>query len=155
MKKFIKGLGKMLWRHKLLSMICLIAFVIIIIMLYVFASIFVGSNGKYGHRLDGIKTVELTKKELSSISDGIMKNDTVSDSSVRVEGKIVYVDIEFKENANKDKAKEISSSVLKEFSDKEIDFYDFEFILSQKGEKGFKLTGTKSPKNKIISWIKS
>ena len=155
MKDFFKGLGKMLWRHKLLSMICLVAFIIIVILLYIFASIFVGSNGKYGHRLDGIRSVELSKKELSNISDSIDKNEIVKSSSVRVEGKIVYTDIDFKENANKDKAKEVSKSVLDEFSDKEKDFYDFEFVLSQEGEKGFKLTGTKSPKNKTISWIKS
>lgn len=155
MKDFFKGLGKMLWRHKLLSLICFTAFIIIVILLYIFASIFVGSNGKYGHRLDGIKAVELSKKELSSISDSINENDTVKNSSVRVEGKIVYIDIDFKESANKDKAKDISKSVLDEFSDKEKDFYDFEFVLSQEGKKGFKLTGTKSPKNKTISWIKS
>lgn len=157
MKRFFKGVGKLLWRHKLLSLICLCAFAIVLIMLYVFCSIFIGSSGKYGHRLDGIKEVQISKKELSSVTSSIKKSDNVNNASVRIEGKIVYVDIEYNKDTNKDKAKEIANEVLKEFSDDEKGFYDFEFILFQKtdDDKGFKLTGTKSPKNDKISWIKS
>ena len=157
MKRFFKGVGKLLWRHKLLSLICLCAFAIVLIMLYVFCSIFVGGNGKYGHRLDGIDEVRISSKELSSITSKFKKGDNVNNASLRLEGKIVYVDIEFNKDTNKDKAKEIANSVLGEFSDDEKAFYDFEFILFQKtdDDKGFKLTGTKSPKKDKISWIKS
>ena len=152
----MKRFWKMLWRHKILSIICFLSFAIVLILLYIFCSVFVGSSGKYGHRLDGIDKVTLTSKELSSVNDGISSSDVVLKSSVRLEGKIVYVDIIFKENATKEKAKEVSNSVLNEFSDKEKDFYDFEFVLSQKEDNsGFKLIGTKSPKNEKISWIKS
>ena len=157
MKGFFKGLGRLLWRHKLLSIICFLAFVIVLIMLYVFCSIFVGGGDKYGSRLVGIEKVEISKKKVSSVVKEIKKGENVWNAKVRLEGKIVYVDIIFNKDSNGDKAKEIASSVLNSFSDDEKAFYDFEFILSQNTEdnNGFKLTGTKSPKKDNISWIKS
>lgn len=155
MKKFFNGVRNLIWRHKLLFLICLCAFVIIFIMLYVFFSVFLGSNGKYGHRLDGISSVKLSNKDLSSVKEDIDGNKIVDSSSIRLVGKIVYIDIVFTKDADSSKAKEIAGKCLEKFDDDEKEFYDFEFILSQDIDNGFNITGTKSPKIDNISWIKS
>lgn len=147
-------------RHKILSIICLLAFIIVVILFYVFCSIFVGGNDKYGNRLDGIKEVQFTKSELSDISKEIEKNGEVDSAKVRVQGKIVYLDIVFTKETSKDKAKEIANKTLDSFEKDELKFYDFEYILTQVGsddkdDAGFKITGTKGPKTDSISFIKS
>ena len=155
MKKILTGLRKMLWRHKLLSLICFLAFAVIAIMMYIFFSVFLGNNGKYGNRLDGIEKVQLSKKELTEVSNWIKDTKVVENCSVRVVGKIVYVDIFFNKDANLNEAKNLAGGALGKFEDDEKAFYDFEFILSQNKEDGFKVVGTKSPMIDNISWIKS
>lgn len=49
-------------RHKLLSAICLLAFIVIIMMMYVFFNLFVGGSNKYGDRLKGIENHKVEKK---------------------------------------------------------------------------------------------
>lgn len=157
MNSFLGKIKDLVSRHRILSMICLLALVIIIILMYIFSSIFTSNGNNYGDRLRGIKDVEVAKSKLSSVSDKIKENSEVTKASVRVQGKIVYLDIEFNADTSLDKAKEIANSSLDNFSDKEKKFYDFEYILYQKKDDntGFKITGTKGPKTDGISFIKS
>ena len=157
MNSFLEKIKDLVSRHRILSMICLLALVIIIILMYIFSSIFTSNGNNYGDRLRGIKDVEIAKSKLSSVSDKIKENSEVTKASVRVQGKIVYLDIEFNADTSLDKAKEIANSSLDNFSDKEKKFYDFEYILYQKKDDntGFKITGTKGPKTDGISFIKS
>lgn len=153
----LKKLKDLLLRHKLLSIICILAFIIIVMMIYIFFSIFVGGTNKYGNRLEGIKAVEISKSDLSSVKKKIESKDEVESSKVRLEGKIIYIDIKFKEDVKADDAKKIAKEILEEFDEDEQKFYDFEFILYQEKDKdkGFKITGTKGPKTDGISFIKS
>lgn len=157
MNSFLGKIKDLVSRHRILSMICLLALVIIIILMYIFSSIFTSNGNNYGDRLRGIKDVEIAKSKLSSVSDKIKENGEVTKASVRVQGKIVYLDIEFNADTSLDNAKEIANSSLDNFSDKEKKFYDFEYILYQKKDDntGFKITGTKGPKTDGISFIKS
>ena len=155
MKSFFGGLKNMLLRHKLLSLICILAFIVIMIMLYVFFSIFVSGSDVYGRRLSGIEEVKLSKSKLNKESDNIEKLTEVKSCKVRVQGKIVYFDIIFNKGVSKDKAKDIAKKTLDDFSKDEKEFYDFEYILTQDDEKGFKITGTSGPKTKGISFIKN
>ena len=50
-----KKIKNLLSRHKILAVICLLALIVIIILFYMFCSIFVGGSDKYGNRLDGIE----------------------------------------------------------------------------------------------------
>lgn len=158
MKKFFKGFFKMLLRHKILTVICFLAFTIVLVMFYIFCSVFIGGTDKYGNRLNGIEKVEFSSKELTSIADSIKENDEVDNSNVRVQGKIVYINIVYKKDVSVNKAKEIANDSLKKFDEDELKFYDIEYIMTQvnDGDKaGFKITGTKGPKTEGISYIKS
>lgn len=160
MKKFMKGLWNLIKRHKLLTIICFLAFIITVIMMYLFFSMFVGGNGKYGDRLKGIEKVELTKKDLVSIEEVIEENQEVTSSSVRVQGKIVYISIECTRETSLNRAKEIAVIALDKFDKDEKKFYDFGFFLTQIEQegtenKGFIVTGSKNSNLDSISWIKS
>lgn len=153
--KFLRWLKDLVWRHKILSMICILAFTAIVIMLYVFFSIFVSGNDIYGRRLSGIENVKISKSKLSDEASKIEKNGEVKTAKVRLQGKIVYFDIIFNKDVSKDKAKEIAKKTLDDFSKEEKEFYDFEYILTQENSDGFKITGTSGPKTGGISFIKS
>lgn len=160
MKKFMKGLWDLIKRHKLLSIICFLAFIIVVIMMYLFFSVFIGGNGKYGDRLEGIEEVELTKKDLTSVEEALEENAEVTSSSVRVQGKIVYIHIECTRETSLDRAKELAVIALEKFDEDEKKFYDFGFSLTQIEQEGtedigFVVTGTKNANLDSISWIKS
>lgn len=155
-----KKFKDLLSRHKILAVICLLALIIIIILFYMFCSIFVGGNDKYGSRLNGIEKVELSKSDLKDVADTIEKDESVDSVEVRLQGKIIYIDIVYKKDVSKDKAKEFATKTLDNFDDDAKEFYDFEYVLSQiagDGEEdtGFKITGAKTPKTDSISFIKS
>lgn len=156
----MKWIWNLIKRHKLLSIICFLAFIIILIMMYLFFSMFIGSNGKYGDRLEGIEEVELSKKDLTSVEDSLKENNEVTDASARVQGKIIYIHIEFTRETSLDRAKEIAVISLEKFDEDEKKFYDFGFSLTQveqegTEDKGFVVTGSKNANLDSISWIKS
>ena len=160
MKKFMKGIGNLIKRHKLLFVICLVAIVIVVILMYIFFSMFIGSSGKYGDRLEGIEKVAISKSELSEIAKTMTDKEEVTDASVRIQGKIVYIHIEVNRETSLDRAKELATIALEEFDEDEKKFYDFGFSLTQvevedKEDTGFVVTGAKNANLDSISWIKS
>ena len=68
MKKIFNNMWKLIKRHKLLTIICSLAIILIIVMSVALFSFFVGGNDKYGNRLDGIKEVKLTSKDKEEIT---------------------------------------------------------------------------------------
>ncbi len=157
MKKFFNWLKGLIWRHKLLSLICFMAAAIIIFMLYVFFSLFIGGNDKYGDRLKGINKVKITESTKSSIVEKLEKKDEVTKASIRIQGKIIYINIKYKEGISIARAKEVAVTSLEEFDKDEKSFYDIGFYLTEekKDNKGFKITGNKNAKLDSVSWIKS
>lgn len=160
MKKFFKGIWDLIKRHKLLTIICFLAFIVVIIMMYLFFSMFIGSSGKYGDRLDGIEKVELSKKDLTGVEESLKENTEVTDISVRVQGKIVYIHIEVTRETSLNRAKELAVIALDKFEEDEKKFYDFGFSLTQveqegTEDKGFVITGSKNANLDSVSWIKS
>ena len=142
-------------RHKLLTIICSLAIILIVIMIVVLFSFFVGGNDKYGNRLDGIKKVELTSKDEKDITTSLKENSEVKTANVRTQGKIIYINIKFNKDTSLDKAKEIANKSLEEIDEKQLKFYDIGYFLINEAEDGFTVTGTKNAKLDKISWIKS
>lgn len=160
MKKFFSGIFDLIKRHKLLSMICLLAFVVVIILFYIFFSLFIGGSDKYGDRLDGINDVKITESTKKEVASKLEDYAEVVEASCRVQGKIIYIHIKFQADTSLDKAKEIAQESLDLFDKDEKSFYDIGFYLIQEqkeGEEtqGFVVTGSKNAKLDSISWIKS
>lgn len=160
MKKFLKGIKDLILRHKLLTLICFLALIVVVILISVFFNMFVGGSSKYGNRLRGIEDVTITSKEKKEVVSFLEEKDTVSEASVRVQGKIVYINIVFTRETSLDKAKAIATETLALFEDEEKEFYDYGYFLTQvevedKENKGYIVTGTKNAKLESITWIKS
>ena len=130
MKEFFKKIKNWANRNKGLAIIIALTIVLLLILLIIFLQMLIGgSSDKYGN-------TELTE-----------------DVSTRVQGKIVYTTITLKSDTSKDKAKEIASATLDNYSEDELKFYDFSFFLKWKGEEGDTVvTGNKHHSLDSITW---
>lgn len=142
--------------HKGLSILLGLGFVLFLIIFVTMLTLLIGNNkGTYGDRLEGIEKVKLSTNDLNDMSKKVEENDAVEEADFRVQGKIVYVTIKFKEGTNLDSAKEIANNAMKEFSEDEIAFYDLEFFLKENKDKGFVVVGNKHPSVETIGWTNS
>ena len=156
----MKKIKDLVSRHKLLSAICLLAFIVIIMMMYVFFNLFVGGSNKYGDRLKGIESHKVEKKQQEEVVSFLKEKNEVNDASIRIQGKIIYIHIEYTRETSLDTAKAIATESLAKISDDEKKFYDIGYYLTQvsdenQEDKGFVVTGNKSNELDSISWIKS
>ena len=152
MKKFLKNIKDLILRHKLLTIICTLALIVVIILMFVFFDMFIGGNSKYGNRLDGIEKVSISEKDKQEVVQFLKeKEGFVTDANIRVQGKIIYINITFTRETNLDKAKAIATETLALFDEDEPAFYDYGYFLTQEKvedseDKGFIVTGSKNAK---------
>jgi len=147
-------------RHKGLAVICCLTLILLVIIFLIFARmIFGGSNSLYGERLNDLVKID------SSLTDKLIEEteslEQVNDVSLRVQGKIIYITIKYKEGTKLAKAKEIATKTLTYYEDDIKNTYDFGYFLAEEvtnteeeEKKGFLASGTKHPDNEAISWTK-
>ena len=103
--------------------------------------------------LDGIDKVKISNETFEGVKKEVTDTELTEDVSTRVQGKIVYTTITLKSDTSKDKAKEIASATLDNYSEDELKFYDFSFFLKWKGEEGDTVvTGNKHHSLDSITW---
>lgn len=147
-------------KHKGLSIVCGLALILFIIVFIILISLFVTTGkGTYGDRLDGIEEVKLSDSFLNEVKTSLEENDNIESANVRLQGKIVYIKFQAKSDASTDAVKSISDEVLEKFSEDELKFYDFSFIVkwtseTDDGEKTTAIEGYKHHNKTIISWTK-
>jgi len=160
MKKFFQKIKNLILRHKILTIICFLALIVIIILIYVFFGMFVSGNSKYGNRLEGIEKVVLSSKEKKEVVSFLEEKEQVTEATIRIQGKIIYINITFTRDTSLDKAKAIATETLALLEDEQKEFYDIGYFLTQEKvenpeDKGYIITGSKNAKLESISWIKS
>lgn len=126
-------------------------------MIIIFAQLLIGgSSNKYGNRLDGIENVKISSDTYENVKLELQDSQVVESSEVRLQGRIVYTTIVLKDDTGIDKAKELASATLRNYSEDELDFYDFSFFLKWENEDGDKvITGNKHHNLETITWTKS
>lgn len=155
MKKFFSKIWSLVKRHKILSVVCFLAIIVVILMMVVALRLFVGGNDKYGNRLDGIEEVEVTSGDKKELVSKLEKYEEVVDATARVQGRIIYISIKYKDGTSVDDAKNIANSSLDSLDKKQKKFYEIGYFLTSEGENSFYITGSKNAKLDGISWIKS
>lgn len=149
-KKWIKN-------NKGFTVIIVLALVLIIILGVIFIRLLSGnSSNKYGNRLDGIEEVKIAKKVYEAVEEEIMATEAVEKVTTRLQGKIVYTTIVLKSDTGVDKAKEIASNTLDNYSEEQLKYYDFSFFLKWEKEDGMVVvTGNKHNNMDSITWVRS
>lgn len=148
-------------RHKGLSVLVGLSLILFIIMLIIFISLFLGNGeNKYGNRLEGIEEVKLTSSFLNEVEKKIKEDESVIDANVRLQGKIVYIVFEVTSDISNDTAKIMASNTLENFSEEELSFYDFSYLVKwtnivEEKEEIKAIAGTKHHAKESITWSKS
>ncbi len=114
------------------------------------------STSKYGDtRLEGIEKYPLSKTLESDIS-GIYKDEkSVNKVEVNVEGRIIYIDIDFKESIKVDTAKTLATKALDKVGEDNLKYYEVHFILTYSGKeenKNFPVFGSKNANSLKVVW---
>lgn len=129
-----------------ISIIVFVAILLLVAGVVVFLTI--GNGGdKYGERLKGIEKISFSKKDKNKIVDELKKNENVTSASLDIQGKLIYIIFNVKEEVSLDDAKNIGNESLNNISDAVKGFYDINILITKKDEKGTE--GTKLDK-KII-----
>ncbi len=143
--------------NKGLAIVILLSLVLLIVLIIMSIQLFIGgSSSKYGNRLDGIKDVKIADDTYKGVKEEVEETGEVESIDIRLQGKIVYTTIVLKSETSTDKAKEIASATLDNYSEKELKYYDFSFFLKWNTEDGETvITGNKHHSLDEISWVKS
>lgn len=143
--------------NKGFSIILLLAFVLILILVIILVGFLNGmSSNKYGNRLDGIENVKIEKEVYDGVKEEVMATDAVTEVTTRLQGKIVYTTIVLKDDVSVDRAKEIANNTLDNYSEEELNYYDFSYFLKWDKEEGMVvITGNKHNSMGSITWVRS
>lgn len=142
---------KKLWKeNRVLLMLFVILIICFIAIISVALTFFYNKNvTEYGNRLDHIKEHEVSKDFLDKYENELLDNESISKVNVHVKGRIIYVNIDFKDDIELDAAKELVTKSLESFEEKVISYYDIEFILDSSN---FTIIGAKNNINDYIAW---
>ncbi len=113
------------------------------------------STSKYGDRLEGIENYPLKDSLESDINSVYADVKSVDKVKVTVEGKIIYINISFKESVKVDTAKAEAIKALDKIGEDNLAFYDVQFILTYSGEEeneNFPIFGAKSSSSLKVVW---
>lgn len=115
------------------------------------------SNVKYGNRLDGIKEVLPSNKELKDLDKKLTELEYVNKSSTSISGRIIKVILEVKEGTKSDKKDELSKIILESFSKEQVEYFDYEVFYTneKKDSEGFPIIGYKNKSNESFSYSSS
>lgn len=152
MKKFIK-------EHYILVIIGILSILFLVFTFIGFRKMYFTSNGDvYGDRLEGIEKVPIKDDVLDKVKKELLDSGKVETVTVRLQGKIVYFTIDYKEDVSVDQAREIATKTLTEFTEEQKKFYDFSYFLTQSkvtDNENYPTMGNKHPKNATIAWLRN
>lgn len=153
-KNFIKN-------NKGLSILLGLTLILVIIILIILLEFIREKNtNKYGDRLEGIEEVKITEKKVKKIEKTISENEEVEKVDIRIQGRIIYLNITYSNSVEVSKAKEIADYSLDNFSEKELKFYDVSCFLIEIDDNNeeteeFVITGNKHRNFDSFTYIKS
>lgn len=132
-------------------LVCIIA---IGILFYKF--FYAGAGGsKYGNRLNGIENYPLSSNLQDEIKSLYSDNSKVGTIKVNTEGRVIYIDIDFKETLKVSEAESLAEKALEKIGENNLTYYDVHFILTYSGEEeneNFPVFGAKSSNSLKVVW---
>lgn len=148
---------KDMWKNnKVLIVLGLILFVCLIAILVVMFSYFLGGNkDEYGDRLKDISKYPVTE-EVKNEYVNSLENDKIVDSvKLNIQGRIIYITINYVLDVNIDDAKSKAEASLKNFNEDILSYYDIMFTIKcskSENSDGFTLLGAKNVAGSGLVW---
>ncbi len=157
MKNIFKNIKKFYQEHRIFTILISVVIVCLVLIVTVLIQCFYVGNGtdKYGNRLENISKYEIPESKQDDFEHNIANNEKVEKVDLTITGRIVYIKIALKANADLVTAKNIAEKSLENFSEEEKSYYDFHFVLKQSANEkseGFTIEGAKNKNSKNITW---
>lgn len=151
------GKNKKIRNNKVLLVLLGILLVCIIAIGILFYKFFYAGAGgsKYGNRLNGIENYPLSSNLQDEIKSLYSDNEKVGTVKVNIEGRVIYIDIDFKETLKVSDAKSLAEKALEKIGENNLTYYDIHFILTYSGEEeneNFPVFGAKSSNSLKVVW---
>lgn len=142
--------------HRVFTILMAIVIVCVILIATVLIQCFYIGNGtdKYGKRLEGIEKYEISESRQSDFENNVANNDKVTKADIILQGRIVYITLQFEQAVSLEEAESIALESLDSFSEEEKKYYDFMFTLKQDmvGNDGFVISGAKNASGTTLVW---
>lgn len=145
--KFIK-------KH-LSAIVAIIVFILVVAGIFVVKAIFYPNENStiYGSRLEGIEKVKVSDETKNKVEKEL--GEEVESSSLRVQGRIIYITIAVKEGTSVETAKNLGNKTLEYFSDEQKAYFDIQvFLKNEKNETQFPIIGYKHHTKSEFTWTK-
>lgn len=114
---------------------CIIIFVIILIILILSFMIYLNLfNNTSSNRFKDIENYKLTKEEKNSVKEKIKELENIEEVDIYTNSKIIRIFIKLTDDIDFDQIKTVSNSLLEEFSNENLSYYDVEVFVESKNE---------------------
>ena len=114
------------------------------------------STSKYGDtRLEGIENYPLSENLEEEINDLYKDESSVNKVKFDVQGKIIYIIIDFKEAVKVDTARSLANKALEKIGEDNLKFYEIQYVLTYSGEEennNFPIFGSKNANSLKVIW---
>lgn len=134
----------------IISIMCIVAILVGVVLYFVGQT----NKDKYGHRLDGIESVQIKSDKIREIENKITENELVKDTNIDIKGKLIYINISLNTGKHSD-SEAIAQASLELFSEEEKAFYDIQYIvenLDKEVTENFPVMGYIKSGNSVIKW---
>lgn len=142
--------------NRVLFMLTVVLVICVILIIGVAIDYFLGTTkDKYGDRLEGIKSVEISDKKIKEIENKIVEDEKIEKCNINKFGKVIYINITFTDGISLVEAEGKVQPTLGLFSEKELKFYDMNYTLIQEkkeGTEGFTIMGSRNVNGSGIVW---
>ena len=129
---------------------------LVIIGLLILKDIFYPTENKaiYGTRTEGVKKNPIKDEHKNAIIAAF--NGKANSTTIRIAGRIIYIDIKLNGEITRDEAKNISGASLGQLPDNIKNYYDIQFIIENDTNTAeFPIIGYKHHTKQGISWTKN
>ncbi len=146
--------------NTMLWILIVILFVCFAMMGFLFYKYFYSgiSTSKYGDtRLEGIENYPLSDTLEDDIKGLYEAEKSIDNVKVHVEGKIIYINIDFVESVKLDAAKTLAVKSLEKVGEENLKFYEIQIYLTYSGEAentNFPVFGSKNANSAKVVWMK-
>ena len=114
------------------------------------------STSKYGDSiLEGIENYKLSDTLSEDIAGSLSEQKSVGKTNVTVEGRVIYITIDFVESVKVDTAKDLAVKTLDKIGEENLKYYEVQFILTYSGETentNFPVFGSKNANSLKVVW---
>lgn len=143
--------------NKILLVLLGILVVCFIFICYGLYTYFYSKNGtsKYGDRLDNIQKYPLSDTLETDIKSLYTSDTNIGEVKVTIEGRIVYITIDFVKSIKVATAKDIAVKSLEKIGETNLTYYDIQYILTYSGTEentNFPVFGAKSSSSLKVVW---